>query len=83
MQAGELSTICEKALAEEKYVYLTHRGVGRDVFPYRIRDGKLYCWCSLHTDREVEGMWLENIGYAQVSSNDIGLSFPYPSDFEP
>lgn len=83
MQAGELATICEKALAAGKYVFLTHKGIGRDVYPYEIKGGRLWCWCSLHTDREVEGMWVENIGYAQVSSNNIGLSFPFPSDFEP
>lgn len=82
MVASELSKICVEALASERYVYLFHRGVGRDVFPYRIRDGKLYCWCSLHTDREVESMYLDNIGMAQVSANRIGLVFPYSSEFE-
>lgn len=82
MGTAELSSICEKALADQKYVFLWHRGIGRDVYPYEIKGGRLWCWCSLHTDREVEGMLLGNIAAAQVSQNSIGMSFPYPSDFE-
>lgn len=82
MSSSELSQLCEEALSDQKYVYLWHRGVPRDVYPYEIRDGKLWCWCSMHPDREVEGMWLENINAAQVSGNTIGLIFPYASDFE-
>lgn len=82
MKSEELSKICQESLSDERYVFLWHRGVGRDVYPYEIKGGKLWCWCSLHPDRGVEGMWVENISAAQPSGNSIGLSFPYPSDFE-
>lgn len=81
MDARELVRVCEKALSEDRYVYLWHRGIGRDVYPYEIRGGRLYCYCSLHPDREVEGIYVSNISTAEVSSNEIGLVFPYASDF--
>lgn len=82
MDAISLRAICEAALGAGKYVRLVHRGVARDVYPFSIRQGYLFCWCSIHDDREVERMNLYNISEAAVSSNDIGYSFPYASDFE-
>lgn len=81
MDILELQKVCVKAMDEDRYVYLIHNGGGRNVYPYTIRDGRLYCYCSLHPDREVEGMYISNISSASVSDDTIGLSFPYPSDF--
>lgn len=83
MEAKRLAEVCLKALKEDKYVKLTHRGIARDVYPFTIKEGRLYCWCSLHPDREVEGMWISNIFSADVSKNEIGYNFGYPSDFSP
>jgi hypothetical protein len=81
MDSSELARVCTKAMDENKYVYVVHNGVGRDTYPYEIKNGRLYCYCSLHPDREVEGMYISNISNASVSDNTIGLNFPYPSDF--
>lgn len=82
MDAISLRAICESALLQNKYVRLVHRGVARDVYPFSIREGYLFCWCSIHDDREVERMNLYNITEAAVSGNEVGYSFPYASDFE-
>ncbi len=81
MDSSELAKICREALADDKYVYLYHRGVARDVYPFSIREGRLYCFCSLHPDREVESMWLSNINTAVVSGRTIGYTFGYESEF--
>lgn len=83
MQAAELAKVCRDALADDKYVSLTHRGIARDVYPFEIKGERLYCWCSIHPDREVESMWLNNIFGAAVSNRTVGYSFGYPSDFAP
>jgi hypothetical protein len=81
MTADNLSEICRAALSKERYVKLVHRGVERDVYPYRIRDGRLYCYCTIHPDRDVESMWLTNISSAWVSENELGMIFNFDSDF--
>ena len=83
MDARELAEVCVKALSEDRYVYLSHRGTLRDVYPYEIVEGRLYCWCSLHSDRTVEGMYLANIDAAAVSNREIGMLFPFESEFSP
>jgi hypothetical protein len=82
MDAGALSRVCESALERNRYVYLVHRGIGRDVYPFSIRGGYLYVWCSLHGDREVERMNLENIYTASISGNEIGYVFRFESEFD-
>lgn len=81
MTAQDLSVICDAAIDAGCYVYLSHRGVWRDVYPFSIRDGRLWVWCSLHPDVEVEGMYLTNIGDANVSEREIGYTFPYDTVF--
>ena len=83
MEEAALRGVCIRSLEQERFVYLSHRGIARDVYPYSIREGRLYCYCSLHPEREVESMWLSNIEDAVVSRNEIGLIFPYESDFAP
>lgn len=83
MEADALGQICYDSLAAGRYVYLVHRGIGRDVYPFGIRGERLYCWCSIHPDREVEGMYLDNISAAVRSENEVGMLFPRSSDFEP
>lgn len=83
MDMSSLAAICRLALSRNRYVYLEHRGVGRDVYPYKIRDGKLYCFCMLHPDRDVESLYLTNIGSARMSSASINMYFAYDSEFAP
>ena len=82
MTANALAEVCRAALAKGRYVTLTHRGVSRDVYPFSIRDYKLYCYCTIHPERDVESMYLSNIGVAYMSQNEVGLLFAYPSEFE-
>lgn len=81
MLARDLVKVCDEAVDGGRYVSLVHRGIRRDVYPFRIRDERLYCWCSLHPDTEVEGMYLSNISSAEVSDKSVGFLFGYDTDF--
>ena len=81
MTADALTEICRASLKDERYVVVVHRGISRDVYPYRIRDGKLYCYCTLHPEREVESMYLYNISSAYTSGNELDMIFNFDSDF--
>lgn len=81
MDSKTLSEVCDDAIDQNKYVSLVHRYIKRDVYPYEIKGGKLYCWCSIHPDAEVEGMYLTNITKADVSDKEIGFLFPYRTEF--
>lgn len=81
MTEESLERVCREAMSGGKYVLLNHRGVWRDVYPFGIRGDSLYCWCSLHGDRQVERMKLRNIYDARVSGHDVGYVFSVPSDF--
>jgi hypothetical protein len=80
---SDIEDVCRAALKAGKFVYLTHRGVARNVYPYKIKEGRLFMWCSLHPDREVESIYLFNIGEISISTTllvDYGF---WPSDFAP
>jgi hypothetical protein len=82
MDAYELTDICDKAMKDGKYVYLFHFGVPRDVYPYEIARGRLYCYCTLHPERDVESLVLENITNASVSQNSCEDEyFPFYTTF--
>lgn len=53
------------------YLSVAHNGIVRDVYPYEVRDGKLWCWCSLHPWRGVESMYLYRIGQYAVTDTKV------------
>lgn len=83
MDLSSLQFVCNQAIDENRYVSLSHNGVIRDVYPYEIAKGCLYCWCSLHPWREVEAMKIDNIWGAKVSSqrSDPDEFSSYPTLF--
>lgn len=81
MRADVIDRICREALSGGYYVFLTHKGVGRDVYPFGIRGEYFFCWCSLHPDRSVEKMRLDNIYDVRVSGHVVEFEFGVRSDF--
>ena len=80
---SDIEDICREALKAGKFVNLTHRGVARNVYPYTIRDGRLFIWCSLHPDREVESIYTFNISEISISKTDLIDYGFWPSDYAP
>jgi hypothetical protein len=80
---SDIEDTCRAALKAGKFVNLTHRGVARSIYPYKIKEGRLYMWCSLHPDRDVESIYLFNIGEISISTISLVDYGFWPSEFAP
>lgn len=74
MNRSDIVGIIQQAESASKTVYLSHKGIWRDVYVYEVKrfggEWCLYVFCTLHPYRLVECMKVVNVDGCRVGDVD-------------